>query len=448
MKGSRMTNDWDVAARTGLPPWLRRAGVLTGGAILASLLVMAIAPWQQSVRGQGSVVARSPVDRQQRIDAPIDGRVVRWHVVEGSHVNRGDPIVELSDLDPRFVERLQRRLEATQARIEAANNRGKVYQEQSASYDRVRDLKVRAAGLKIQMVKQKVLAVEQKVQAAQAEVHTTLLNVEREQRLLKEGLSSQRDFELAQLAHNKAKAALNMQKSELIETRASMTAAEAERLQAAAEGATKTQSSDAESQKADAESAYAVDDLAKLEVLKSRQQARIVTADRDGTILSLNGGVGGMVVSAGEQLALLVPETDSRAVEMWVDGNDVPLLHVGRSVRLNFEGWPAVQFVGWPSVAVGTFGGKVAVVDAATVRIGRFRVLITPDPDDAPWPAPEILRQGLRANGWILLDEVPLGWEVWRRFNGFPPSLNDRPPLASDGKEAKGKNKASTEDKL
>jgi hypothetical protein len=25
--------------------------------------------------------------------------------------------------------------------------------------------------------------------------------------------------------------------------------------------------------------------------------------------------------------------------------------------------------------------------------------------------------------GWVLLDTVPLGFELWRQFNGFPPTV-------------------------
>ena len=90
-------------------------------------------------------------------------------------------------------------------------------------------------------------------------------------------------------------------------------------------------------------------------------------------------------------------------------------------VRLQFEGWPAVQFVGWPSVAVGTFGGTVAFVDQTDNGKGKFRIVVVPDEDDDPWPEHRYLRQGVRANGWVLLNEVSLGFELWRQFNGFPP---------------------------
>ncbi len=127
-----------------------------------------------------------------------------------------------------------------------------------------------------------------------------------------------------------------------------------------------------------------------------------------------------------------MPDTEQRAVEIWVDGNDAALISPGRSVRLQFEGWPAVQFTGWPSVAVGTFGGRVAFVDATDDGNGDFRAVVVPDPDDEPWPSSRFLRQGARANGWVLLERVSVGFELWRLLNGFPPKLGT-PPSESVG---------------
>jgi len=129
---------------------------------------------------------------------------------------------------------------------------------------------------------------------------------------------------------------------------------------------------------------------------------------------------GGVFVKAGTVLAVLVPDTEVRAVELYVSGNDLPLLAIGRPVRLQFEGWPAVQFSGWPSVAVGTFGGTVGVIDASDDGTGNFRILVFPD-SGMSWPSGLYLRQGVRVVGWVLLDSVRLGWELWRQFNGFPP---------------------------
>jgi adhesin transport system membrane fusion protein len=130
------------------------------------------------------------------------------------------------------------------------------------------------------------------------------------------------------------------------------------------------------------------------------------------------------MVKAGQQLALIVPQTANRAVELTVSGNDAPLLAVGRRVRLQFEGWPAVQFSGWPSVAVGTFGGTIGVIDPGAGADGTVRIIVFPEQGEE-WPDAHYLRQGVRVVGWVLLDSVKLGWELWRQFNGFPPTLKN-----------------------
>ncbi|MEM6691360.1 MAG: hemolysin D, partial [Planctomycetota bacterium] len=123
------------------------------------------------------------------------------------------------------------------------------------------------------------------------------------------------------------------------------------------------------------------------------------------------------------------------SVEMLISGIDMPLIEEGDFVRLQFEGWPAVQFVGWPSVAIGTFGGRVNRKFPTDDGKGSFRVVVTKDqhfPQDSEWPDDRYLRQGVRANGWILLREVSLGYEIWRQLNGFPKSVEEK-----SGKEEK-----------
>jgi hypothetical protein len=131
---------------------------------------------------------------------------------------------------------------------------------------------------------------------------------------------------------------------------------------------------------------------------------------------------------------------------MWVDGNDAPLITEGRTVRLQFEGWPALQFVGWPQAARGTFGGRVALIDAHDDGNGQFRVVVQPDPDDVDaWPDGSVLRQGVRANGWVLLEQVSVGYELWRRLNAFPPMLKKSPK--GDHKKAGATGKPGAGDK-
>lgn len=293
-------------------------------------IAILVLPWQQTSKGAGRVIAFSPNDRTQDISAPVDGRIEKWHVHEGSRVQEGDPIVDLSDNDPEILKRLREERDA----------------------------------------------LAKRVMAAEAAVETSKLNLERQEVLVKKGLSARRALELANLEYTKF----------LVDE------------------------------------ANASAELARMDVRLARQMTQSVKAPLAGTILRVISGQGAQIVKAGQILATIVPETDSRAVELWVDGNDVPLLRDGAEVRLQFEGWPAIQFSGWPGAAYGTYGGKIALIDASDSGNGKFRVVIAPL-ESEPWPNREFLRQGVRAKGWILLDQVSLAYELWRQFNGFPPNF-------------------------
>ena len=176
----------------------------------------------------------------------------------------------------------------------------------------------------------------------------------------------------------------------------------------------------------------------EIEVKLSELNRLKITAPRDGTIFRMPIYEQGQTIKEGDSIVTIIPEASQSAVELWVPGNDMPLVQVGQEVRLQFEGWPAVQFAGWPSVAVGTFSGSVTNVDATDNGKGEFRILITPnEKDENKWPSDRYLRQGVRVNGWVMLREVSLGYEIWRQLNGFPVILSDEEPSISKSKPPK-----------
>ena len=164
-----------------------------------------------------------------------------------------------------------------------------------------------------------------------------------------------------------------------------------------------------------------------------RNEQYVVYAPQNGYIVqALQAGLG-EIIKEGESVTSIMPENPKMAAEIYVYPMDVPLLSIGRKVRLEFDGWPALQFSGWPSVAVGTFGGKIEVIDRVENKNGKFRVIVTPDEHDEPWP--KQLRMGSGVQGWAMLDEVPIWYEIWRQLNGFPPSLKAKPEDTDDKKE-------------
>lgn len=212
------------------------------------------------------------------------------------------------------------------------------------------------------------------IDAAQLAARTAGLDVERTGALFREGLAARRDYEAAQIkvADYRAKIA---------SSRAAIT---------------------------------------KVDVDLSRQSAQIVRAPRDGRIMRINAGDSATMVKQGDVLATFAPEESVRVVELFVDGRDVPLIRPGRRVRLEFEGWPAIQFSGWPSVAQGLFDGRVRAIDVSASDNGLFRLLIEPAPDRAPWPREPYVRLGAKVRGWVLMDTVSVGFELWRQLNDFP----------------------------
>jgi pyruvate/2-oxoglutarate dehydrogenase complex dihydrolipoamide acyltransferase (E2) component len=165
--------------------------------------------------------------------------------------------------------------------------------------------------------------------------------------------------------------------------------------------------------------------LARTDVGLARQDNQVVTAPRDGFIQSINGGDAATFINTGDVLATFVPQNSERVIEVFLDGRDVGLVYVGAPARLQFEGWPAVQFSGWPSVAVGTFPGEVIAVDQSAQVDGRFRVLIKEKivEGEEPWPDERFVRFGAAGQAFVLLETVPVGYEIWRQLNNFPPEL-------------------------
>jgi len=159
-----------------------------------------------------------------------------------------------------------------------------------------------------------------------------------------------------------------------------------------------------------------------------------VRAPIDGTLVRVSTAGPGEIVSEGTELAVIVPETDDVAVAITVSALDAALITPGAQARLQFAGFPALQVSGWSSVAIGTYGGIVKVIDAVDDGAGRYRVLIVPDPDEPPWPPRPFLRQGTAATAWVLLQEVTVGWEIWRQLNGLPPTMPALPPSLGKAK--------------
>lgn len=381
-------------------------------------IALVFAPWTQSIQGSGRVIAFAPLERRQLVEAPIGGRVKSWFVQEGDYVKKGDRIAEISDNDPAYVSRLRTERDAVHAQIKAQELSIDLTSSRIESQKLTRDFGVDNVTQKLTVLDEKIQAKRRRLESASAVAKTAEQNLARQSKLLAQGLASQRKHELAQLSVDTTKADLARARSELRGAKAERKALLAERAKVKAAYEASIDSTRSSLEKLRAEKSKSQAELAKVEVRLARQAQLVILAPRDGTVLRFLAKEGAETVKAGDPLIEFVPSTQSRAVEIWVDGNDAPLMQAGRQARIQFEGWPAVQFMGWPSVAIGSFPAQVDFVDAHADERGYFRVVLTPV--DTTWPDGHYLRQGVRARAWVLVNRVSLGYEAWRQMNGFP----------------------------
>ncbi|MDT8407318.1 MAG: HlyD family efflux transporter periplasmic adaptor subunit [Methylococcales bacterium] len=396
--------------------WLTLVFVLTP-------FLMLFLPWQQNVQGLGHVSALQPNERPQTVDAPVDGRVMRWHVQEGDVVEQGQLLLDMTDIDPLFFQRLDQQQQANQDKLNAQEQQLAAYRQQIQQLRSARDMKVLATEYKRDMAEQKLRSAHESLAATLASRDTAQLQFNRLESLLADGLISRREFELAKRDLEIAERKRKSDQASVQSAQAALAAAQADIAQIRAETAAKVDSATATMNKIESEIADMRKTLVDNDIKISRQSARQLRAPVAGRVLRLWKNPSSQVIKKGQALLTLVPNPTHRAVEVWVSGNDAPLILPGDHTRLMFEGWPAVQFVGWPEVAIGTFGGTVSFVDASQSKDGKFRVLIVPDESDHLWPSERFLRQGGAVKAWILLKQVSLGYEIWRQLNGFPPTL-------------------------
>lgn len=430
------TDEESLLEGLAIPSASRTGARLMVFVLVVMVAVMSAVPWQQSSPGRGRVVAFAPVDRQQTIDAPVEGRVQRWHVVEGERVKLGQPIVDISDIDPDLLTRLGRERDAVRARIDAAEARVEAVETRIEALRSSQKSAVAAAGSRSRMGEDRVRAAENALHASEATHKAARANVERQGALFEQGLTSKRALELAEAEEVRARTDVDRARNALAAARSEVEALGADVSKVENDAHASIGDAFAAKAAAQAEIAAASVELARIETRLARQATQHVRSPSNGTVLRITARQGGDIVKAGDVLAQFVPDTDDQAVELWIDGNDVNLVHPGAPARLQFEGWPAVQFSGWPSLAVGTYGGKVAFVDPHDDGKGRFRVVVVPD-GTSPWPARQYLRQGTRATGWVLLGRVKIGYEIWRQLNGFPPEWTGGSP--ADGRKHDGK---------
>lgn len=396
-------------------------------------------PWTQFLQTKGYITTLKPDDRPQNINTALPGRIEKWYVKEGDLVRKGDTIVKISEIkseyfDPLLVERTSEQIGAKESSKVSYSNKISALENQILALKDIYRLKLEQNRNKIKQSELKVFADSIDLETARNNLEIAKVQLDRFEQLYKQGLKSKTDFEsrnvkyrdmIAKEASSNSK--LLISRNELINAFIDLNSIKAEYEEKIAK---------AESDKRSAESNFFDNEstISKmnndLDNYKIRRDNLYITAPQDVYILkALSKGVG-ETIKDGEAIVTVMPANAKLAVEFYVEPFDIPLVKLAEKGKLLFNGYPTIFVPGWPKLSVGTFDAEIAAIDQSISENGKFRVLLKEVKGKNLWP--KSLKYGLGTEGVILLNNVPIWYEIWRQINGLPADF-----YAGDGAKQK-----------
>lgn len=405
---------------------LRRTIYISFGIIVLLMLL----PWTQNVRAKGSVTTLKPNQKPQSLHSIIAGQINSWYVQEGDFVKKGDTLLKISEIkdayfDENLLQRTQNQVNFKRESIKIYDDKIKAQEEQLALLKHLKDLKLSQTEIKLQQASLKAKNDSIYHAAKVVDYSVAQYQYSRTDSLYKEGLKSLTDLEAKRIKLQQTKAyefeALNKwlnSQNELVNLKLELSNVEMKYKS----DYNKIQSErfSTISQKLNTET-----ELEKLQNQFSNYEFRsglyYITAPQDGYITqTISSGIG-ETIKEGQEILTIMPNNYELAVAIYVEPIDLPLMKTGEKVRIQFDGWPSIVFSGWPNASHGTYGGIIYAIDQNISANGKYRLLIKQDPEDHPWP--KELRFGSGSNTMILLNDVPIFYELWRKINGFPPDF-------------------------
>lgn len=422
---------------------------------LVLFVLVLFMPWTQNIQAQGAITTLKPSQRPQTIVSTLAGRIEHWYVAEGDTVQRGDTIVYLSEIkdeyfDPQLLPRTQLQLDAKKNASQAYSQKADALSNQMLALRGAMELKIAELENKVSQARFKIQADSIDLIAAGVADSVAILQLARWQNLFKLDLRSRTELEKMRKSRQEVQAKFIAQQNKLAQSKLAYANTKIQLANVRNEYREKLSKAESDRQSALSSQFDTDAQISKMENQYSnyeqRTSFRYIISPQDGFInRALKPGLG-ETVKEGEGVVTIVPLNTQLAADIYIRPVDLPLVKRGQSVRLEFDGWPAIIFgSGWPGASFGTFEGNVYSVENNISENGLYRVLIAEaDSTFEPWP--ELLRVGSGVKAFALLNDVPVWYELWRQLNGFPPEYYAG-PNADKQKGTSKANPANTKDK-
>lgn len=398
------------------------------GSCLAAVLFLFF-PWTQNISGTGSVTTLKPNQRPQTIHTGIAGQIEKWYIQEGDFVKKGDTILFISEVkedyfDPNLIANTKNQVNAKKSSLESYEGKVGALKNQMSEIANEKVLKLAQAKNKIKQGILKKQSDSIDLEAAKTQLKIATSQFSRATQLNKEGLKPVTDVEEKRLKLQDVQAKIITQENKLLTSQNELLNTRMEINRLNAEYSEKIAKANSDKFTAISNQFETQVQVNKLENQYTNYSIRngmyYIQAPQDGYInRALQSGIGELI-KEGTPIVSIMPANYDIAVESYVNPIDLPLLKKGERVRVWFDGWPTVVFSGWPDISYGTFGGRVVAIENFISPNGKYRILIAPDAKEAKWP--KQLSIGAGAQTLALLETVPIGFEIWRVLNGFPPN--------------------------
>jgi multidrug resistance efflux pump len=398
--------------------------------LLLVLVFILFIPWTQNINTSGIVTTQFQEQRPQEINSIIPGKIIKWWVKEGDFVQKGDTIVELADtkddyLDPKLIERTNDQLTAKKQKVDFYDNKITNINGQLIAIEAGFKLQEAAIKNKIQQLERKILIDSAELSAAKIDLEVGTNQYNRAGKMLNDGIISLVDYERRTQSFNKAKAGFQEKQQKFLNTKQDVLIARIDLNSLKQEVNDKLFKLKGDIANSNTEKSTVIAEVAKneneLSNYRIRGSQKWLLAPQTGQIIKAKKAGINEIVKEGEMIVEIVPNSFKYAVELFVKPMDLALINKGQDVRLQFDGYPAIVFSGWPNSSYGTFAGKISAIETNRNENGQFRVLIIPDMTEKNWPSN--LKIGTGAQGFALLNDVPIWYELWRQLNGFPPDF-------------------------
>jgi len=418
--------------------------------LFVAVIAMLFVPWTQNIQAKGYVTTLYPQDRPQVINSIIAGKITKWYVKEGDFVRAGDTILTIGEvkteyLDPELVLRAKQQMESKMGSVDSYNSKISSLDKQLKAFDNLRMLKEKQAINKLKQSKLKVISDSNDLIAYHAQLNTEKKQLKRIEELHHQGLKSLTEVETKRLKVQEWTAKYIAQENKLLTSQNDVLNARVDISNVENDYNEKLAKTESDQFSALSDKFESAANAAKLQNEYSNYVIRkglyVIRAAQTGYVTKLIRSGIGETIKEGEQLVTIMPHKYNLAVEFYIDPVDYPLVKKGEKVQMQFDGWPAIFFSGWPNTTYGTFTGEIYAIDNFISENGQYRILVKPYEQVKKWP--KEIRVGGGAKTFVLLHDVPIWYELWRKMNGFPPDYY----VVEAEKGSKKKNKQDEDEK-